>query len=179
MRTLSTRQRTRTTLPKSIEFISEHLFYLQTENMDWTTFDALTGYDQWHRRLGHTPHQNIKDTINYSMGIEGLVGKKFKQEEKCPSCMIGKSTLENYPERLAPASHPLERLNMESYSSSITSIEGYNHAVIFSESYGEYRWQYGMKTKDEVLGVAKRWFAEFGRNSRPTCQTFCSYGYET
>ena len=64
------------------------------------------------------------------------------------------------PERLEPASRPLERVNKDIYLSSITSIEGYNHAVIFCDSYGEYKWQYGMKTKDDVLGVCKIWFAE-------------------
>ena len=73
------------------------------------------------------------------MGLEGLVGKKCNAEEKCASCMVGKSKLEIYPEKLEPASRPLERANQDSYSSSITSIEGYNHAVIFTDSYGEYR----------------------------------------
>jgi hypothetical protein len=91
---------------------------------------------------------------------EGLVGKKFKDDEKCQSCMIGKGTLESYPERLEPASQTLERVSMDSYSSSITSIEGYNHAVIITDSYGEYRWQYGMRTKDDILRVCKRCFAE-------------------
>jgi hypothetical protein len=149
----------------SIEFISEpgratDLFYLQTEQMDWTSFEELSGYDLWHRRLGHTPHQNIKDTINHSIGLESLTGKSFKTDEKCPSCMMGKSTLENYPDLLEPAIRPLMRVNMDMYSSSITSIEGYNHAVVFTDSHGEYRWQYGMKTKDETLAVSKRWFAE-------------------
>ncbi len=70
------------------------------------------------------------------MGLEGLVGKKFKADEKCPSCMVGKSTLENYPERLELASRLLESVNMDSNSSSILSIEGYKHAVIFTDSYG-------------------------------------------
>ncbi len=34
----------------SIEFIGEpaDLFYLQTEDIDWTPYDVLTGYDLWH-----------------------------------------------------------------------------------------------------------------------------------
>ena len=44
--------------------------------------------------------------------------------------------------------------------SSVTSIEGYNHAVVYTDSHGEYRWQYGLKTKDEVLQASKRWFTE-------------------
>ncbi len=36
---------------ESIEFIEEQtdLYYLQTEDMNWTTCDNLTGYDLWHR----------------------------------------------------------------------------------------------------------------------------------
>jgi hypothetical protein len=34
----------------SIEFIGEptDLFYLQTEILNWTTFNSLTGYESWH-----------------------------------------------------------------------------------------------------------------------------------
>ena len=146
----------------SIEFIGEptDLFYLQTEEMDWTTYDALTGYDLWHRRLGHVPHRNIQQTIPHAIGLESLIGKSIKKDHKCPSCMIGKSTLENYPGPLEPAEHPLGRVHMDLYSSSITSIEGYNHALIFTDSHGEFRWQFGMKTKDETFNMSKRWFAE-------------------
>ena len=76
----------------SFEFVNDpardtDLFYLQTEKMDWTAFDDLTGYDLWHRRLGHIPHQNIKDTIRHSFGLEDLAKRQFKPDEKCPSCM--------------------------------------------------------------------------------------------
>ena len=125
-----------------------------------TTFEKVSGYDLWHRRLGHTPHQNIKDSIIHSIGLEDLSGKRFQPDEKCPSCMLGKSTLENYPDSLEPALRPLMRVNMDMYSSSITSIEGHNYAVVFSDSHSEYRWHYGMKTKDETLAICKRWFAE-------------------
>ena len=62
---------------ESFGFISEpglptDLFYLQTEQMDWTKFDNHSGYDLWHRRLAHAPKQNIKDTIEHSIGLEGL-----------------------------------------------------------------------------------------------------------
>ena len=73
--------------------------------------------------------------------------------------MIGKSTHEDYQDLLEPVNQPLARVNMDLYSSSVTSIEGYNYALLFTD---EYRWQYGLKTnlKDEVLQVSKRWFAE-------------------
>ena len=101
-----------------------------------------------------------KDTMIYSIGLEDLSGKSFKPNEMCPSCMLGKSTLENNPDLLEPAIRPLMRVNMDMYSSSITSIEGYNHTAVFTDSHGEYRWHYVIKIKDETLAVSKRWFAE-------------------
>ncbi len=62
--------------------------------------------------------------------------------------MLGKSTLENYPGLMEPAQRPLERVHMDMYSSSVTSIEGYNYVLIFTDSHGEFRWQFEMKTKD-------------------------------
>ena len=57
--------------------------------------------------------------------------------------MIGKSTLENYPGSKEPDPRPMALVHMDLYSSSVTSIEGYNHAI-----------------KDEILAMSKRWVAE-------------------
>jgi hypothetical protein len=75
---------------------------------------------------------------------------------------VGKehSQARKYPDLLEPATQALSRVNMDLYTSSVTSIEGYNHAVIFTDSHSEYRWQYCLKTKDKVLPASKRWFAE-------------------
>ncbi len=50
-----------------IEFIYEptDLFYLQTEEMDWTRFNAATGYEVWHQQLGHVQFQNVEKTIKH------------------------------------------------------------------------------------------------------------------
>ncbi len=146
----------------SIEFIEEQtdLYYLQTEDMYWTTYDNLKGYDLWHHRLGHGPNRNIERTIQYSIWLENLVGKKCKQGQKCLLCMLGKSTLENYPGSMDTASQPLGRVHMDLYSSSITSIEGYNHSIILTDSNSGMRRQYGMKAIDATLDMSKRWFAE-------------------
>ena len=45
--------------------------------------------------------------------------------------MIGKSTLEDLPKLLKDrATEPLHQVNMDFFSSSIQSIEGYNYAVV-------------------------------------------------
>ncbi len=146
----------------SIEFIGEptDLFYLQTEEMDWTRFNAATGYEVWHQRLGHVQFLNIEQTIQHSIGFESLVGKKYQKDHQCPSCMIRKSTLENYPGSKEPDSRPMALVYMGVYLSSVTSMEGYNHALIITYSCSKHRWQYGVKTKDEVLGMLKRWMAK-------------------
>ena len=56
-----TRKKNKQHYLESMEFICEisHLLYLQTENMDWTTYDAVTSYDfgsavwdiRWHIRI--------------------------------------------------------------------------------------------------------------------------------
>jgi hypothetical protein len=43
--------------------------------------------------------KNIKDTTDYSTSLEGLTGKRFKKDEKYPSCMVGKRTNSNTASR--------------------------------------------------------------------------------
>jgi hypothetical protein len=49
----------------------------------------------------------------------------------CPSCMIGKSTLEDLPKLKTRAMEPLVQVNMDIFLSSVQSIKGYNFAVVF------------------------------------------------
>ncbi len=48
---------------------------------------------------------------------------------------------------------------MDSFSPSIKSIEGYNHAVVLVDNQTGYRWVYWMKTKDEMIKVVKQWYS--------------------
>jgi hypothetical protein len=146
----------------SIPFISEpmDLFYLQTEKMKWTTFKRMTGFDLWHRRLGHTPNRFIRLSIDHTKGMEKLLNKKFSEHQQCPSCMIGKSQLNDYPASIERADLPLKKVNFDVFTSSVTSIEGHNYAAVLTDDCSEYRWEYGMKTKDEMIDVSERWYAE-------------------
>ncbi len=64
-----------------------------------------------------------------------------------PSCMIGKSTLEDLTKLKDGAKEPLYpgQVNMDSFPSSVTLIEGYNYAIVFADSNSGYRWVYGVK----------------------------------
>ncbi len=74
--------------------------------------------------------------------------------------MIGKSTLEDFPVLRSRADRPLKQVNIYSFSSSVVSIEeGYSHAVVIVDCHSVYRWLYGMKTKDDMLKVIKKWYS--------------------
>jgi hypothetical protein len=147
---------------KSFAFMSEHssLYYLKIEQLTSSQFGKMSGYELWHRRLGHCPNRNIRDTIHHSSGLEGLMHKKFEPHVKCASCMIGKSTLEDLPKLKDRAPEPLYQVNMDLFSSSVTSIEGYNYAVVLVDCNSGYRWLYGMKLKSDMLKVIKKWYSD-------------------
>jgi hypothetical protein len=73
---------------------------------------------------------------------------------KCPSCMIGKGTLEDLTKTKKVIKKPLYQMNMDSFSSSVKnvkSIKGYFHSLVFVDAATGYRSIYGLKTKDEAL----------------------------
>ncbi len=74
--------------------------------------------------------------------------------------MLGKATLEDYPGARVRKVPPLYQINMDSFSSLIKSIEGYNHAVVLVDNQTGYRWVYGMKTKDGMIKVVKQWYSD-------------------
>ena len=49
---------------------------------------------------------------------------------------------------------------MDSFSSSVTSIERYNHAIVFVDAATGYRRLYGMKTKDDAIKALRTWYSD-------------------
>ena len=78
--------------------------------------------------------------------------------------MLGKAHLEDFPQRRKKVvpSLLLYQINMDSFSSSVKSIEGYFHAFVIVDNHSGYLWIYGMKTKDELemLKVVKQWYSD-------------------
>ena len=139
---------------------SEGLFYLRTEPIDATKYARLSGYNLWHRRFGHCPNENIRKTIPFSIGLDELHSHRFDPHEKCPACMMGKSHLNNKPGRKERSDKPLSRVYMDIFSSSVTSIEGHNYALVITDDCTGYRWLYGLKTKDDILRAVKKWYSD-------------------
>ena len=49
------------------------------------------------------------------------------------------ATLEDFPKAKHPINKPLYQIHMDSFSSSVKSIEGYNHAIVFVDAAAGYR----------------------------------------
>ena len=64
--------------------------------------------------------------------------------------MIGKSQLNACPAPIDRADLPFKKVNIDLFSSSVTSIEGCNYGAVLTDDCSEYRYEYGLKTKDEI-----------------------------
>ena len=74
--------------------------------------------------------------------------------------MIGKAILEDFPKAKRPINKPLYQVHMDSFSSSVKSIEGYNHAIVFVDAATGYRWIYGLKSKDDEIKALGKWYSD-------------------
>lgn len=119
---------------------SKGLFYIETVPISETKYKTMSGFDLWHKRLSHTPGQVIKDTIPHSKGLQELPveGLHMNREMDCDSCMIGKAKLQPYQKSKEHAKRPLERVYMDIMSSNVTSIEGYNYALVVTDDVSMY-----------------------------------------
>ncbi len=49
---------------------------------------------------------------------------------------------------------------MDSFSSSVKSIEGYIHAIVFVDAATGNSWIYGIKTKAGIIKVLRTWYSQ-------------------
>ncbi len=61
------------------------------------------------------------------------------------------------PEFKDLAKESLHQVNIDIFSSSVQSIEGYNYAVVLVDCNAGYRLIYGMKLKSGMLKIVKKW----------------------
>jgi hypothetical protein len=139
---------------------SESLFYLRVAPICATKYAKMSGYELWHRRLGHCPNECIRKSIAHSIGMDDLKSARFDNHEKCPACMMGKSRQNNLPNEKLRAKKPMNRINMDLVSSSVLSLEGHKYALVITDCCTGYRWLYGLKTKDEMLKVVQKWYSD-------------------
>jgi hypothetical protein len=100
----------------SLPFVSEHsecLFHLRIAKISERKYVKMSGYDLWHRRLGHCPNEWIRKSIAHSIGMEELKKARFDSHEKCPACAMGKLQRNNLPRRKEQARKPMNRIYMD------------------------------------------------------------------
>ncbi len=124
-------------------------------------FEKQSGYDLWHGKLAHASNWNIWDTIKWAIGLESLKNMTFETHARCPSSMVGKATLEDFPKAIRPINKPLYQVHIDSFSSSVKWIEVYLHAIVFVDATTGYQWIYEMKTKEGAIKVLRRWYSKF------------------
>jgi hypothetical protein len=61
-------------------------------------------------------------------GLREVVDKVSQQHTKCLSCMIG--AMKDFSKLKTRADKLLKQVNIDSFSSSVISIEGYSHAAV-------------------------------------------------
>lgn len=142
----------------SFSFVSEHaesLFCTQIAAMSTAKYSKMSGYEWWHRRLGHNPNASIRKSIAHSFCMDELKSARFCNHEKCPACAMGKAQRKNLPKWEAGAQM---WISMDLASSSVVSLEGYKYALVIIDCCTGYRWLYGLKTKDKTLKDVQKWY---------------------
>ena len=92
--------------------------------------------------------------------MESLKKMTFETHTKCLSCMIGQATLGDFQKAKRPINKPLYQVHVDSFSSSVKSIEGYNHVIVFVDAATGYRWIYGLESKDDAIKALRKWYSD-------------------
>ena len=75
-------------------------------------FGKTTGYEKWHRRLGHTSNKDIQDTLKHVFGLEELLQTSYEKHTKCVSCL--KISTEKRSGLTLP-DRPLKQVNIDTF----------------------------------------------------------------
>ncbi len=81
--------------------------------MSTRQFETQSGYKLWHRRQAHASNRTIRNTIRCTIGLESLKKMTFETHIKCPSCMTGKATPEDFPKATRPINKSLYQVHMD------------------------------------------------------------------
>jgi hypothetical protein len=109
----------------------------------------------------------------WNNGLEDLKGLTYEEHVKCPLCMIGKATLEDFPKSRQVKVKLLHQINVD--SSSIPPLRDITMLWYFIDKCTGYRRIYGTKTKDQMINVVKRWYSDIAdlRTKHKLVVVFC------
>jgi len=137
-----------------------HHFYPQ--NPDSANLYAVENIPikTWHERMGHLNWDAIKRTRHADPPLLGIKLDSSEPHGPCEGCVAGKEKRRTFKSTGHRASEPLEIIHsdlagpMES-----VSIGGNRYFVIFLDDCTNHVWVAPMKSKDQTLGVFKRFAA--------------------
>jgi hypothetical protein len=114
----------------------------------------------WHRRLGHTNFQTIKEMAK-SGTITGMPSSFPILPPKCESCIPGKQTKTPVPKTPEEGHRATRRLEIVWVDltglASVQSQEGHKYIMNLVDDYTNKPWTIPLKLKSDALGELKVW----------------------
>ena len=151
-----------TDLSKSFEFKEGEGLYILNTFCSSDGFHIGKGFSMWHYRLSHTDPTAIQKSIPYTKGMESL-RDQAPDKRPCTDCMIGKAQRNPRPKEITKLFAPMEQVHWDLVTSTTTSLEGYNYALVIVDRGTRFKWSYGLKTKDETFACLRKWWADTSR----------------
>ncbi len=121
---------------------------------------ALASLKDWHERLGHN---NLEDVKRLPQHVEGMQITS-SEWDSCRECLLNKSKREAVSKDVSTRTQQKLEIVHEDLLGPINlvAVDGQKYAIGFIDSYTRMVKVYVMKSRDEVLGKTKRYFAEVG-----------------
>ncbi|KAD7117216.1 hypothetical protein E3N88_04484 [Mikania micrantha] len=110
----------------------------------------------WHARLGHLNFRAINNMKSKNIVIGDLT--TMQGEQVCDACMLGKQARNSFPKKsLYRANKPFELVHTDLCGPiSPPTLGGNRYFMLLVDDYTRYAWVYALRTKDEALGVFKK-----------------------
>ena len=114
----------------------------------------LTSAQRWHERLGHVGQKIFKQTIQSSIGLEGI---DVSELGTCETCHLSKAQRYVSREKRPTPAEPLDEVFVDTVGKLTTAINGSQYAVIITDAKTRMRWVIITKGKDEIANELVNW----------------------
>jgi hypothetical protein len=82
--------------------------------------------------------------------------ERLEPNVDCQSCIAENATLQPDPKRNDRATCPLERVHIDLLTGGVTSLEGYDYAMVVTNDTTMHQWVHGLKTKDDSSAMIRK-----------------------
>nr|GEW62186.1 hypothetical protein [Tanacetum cinerariifolium] len=115
----------------------------------------------WHRRLGHVNFKIINKLVKENL-MRGLPTKCFENDQTCVACLKEKQHKASCKSKIQNSiSQPLFMLHMDLFGPTfVSSLMHKKYGLVVTDDYSRYTWVLFLKTKDETIGILKKFITE-------------------